>query len=51
MAQALEVFAVHRGTGLDLDTGDLAEAVFKDEVNFNIALGTVVPQGMALRRR
>jgi hypothetical protein len=48
MAQALEVFAVHCGTGLDLDTGDLAEAVFKDEVNsYCFGYGRATGNGVA----
>ena len=44
MAQAFEVFGVHRGAGFYLDAGDPAHAVFKDEVHLDMRLGAVVPQ-------
>ena len=44
MAQALEVFAVHRGAGFDLDTADVARSVFQDEVRLDVRLGAVMPQ-------
>ena len=45
MAQALEVFAVYCGAGFDLDTANVALAVFQNEVHLDVRLGAVMPQG------
>jgi hypothetical protein len=41
MAQTIEVFAVHRGAGLDFNAGDLAQTVLQDEINLDIGLRAV----------
>lgn len=47
MAQALEVCAVDAGAGLDLNSGELAQAIFQHEINLDVGLGAVVPERQA----
>jgi len=44
MTQPLEVLAIYRGVGFDLNAGDLAQPVFQNEIDLDIGLRAVMPE-------